>query len=247
MIIGFDPGHNLPPDTGAKGIRKEDELIMEVMEVTKKILEKSGIKIVDCLPKQVSTVKESLRSRCDIANRNNLDLGVSFHFNAFNGRAGGTEVFAVSSTAKSYANSVVREICKLGFDNRGVKNGSHLFVIRNTKAPWILIESCFCDSKKDMDLYKAEEIGSAIATGLLNPAPINSLIPEREIFPELKCNHAEGVKVSRLQARFGLPQDGFYDNALETKVKEFQEEREIFPSGIVDQWLWNQIFPSDYF
>ena len=45
----------------------------------------------------------------------------------------------------------------LGFKNRGVKDGSSLYVIRHTDAKAMLIEVCFTDSASDAELY--EKIG----------------------------------------------------------------------------------------
>ena len=45
------------------------------------------------------------------------------------------------------------QIWKLGFKNRGVKDGSNLYVIKNTRCTAILIEVCFVDNKQDADLY----------------------------------------------------------------------------------------------
>ncbi len=57
----------------------------------------------------------------------------------------------------------------MGFNNRGIKDGSNLYVIRNTKAKAMLIELFFIDSV-DVELYKkvgADIIGKAIAEGIM--------------------------------------------------------------------------------
>ena len=57
----------------------------------------------------------------------------------------------------------------LGFRNRGVKNGSSFYVVRNTKAPAILVEMFFLDNEKDRALYLkhgAEKIAAAIAASI---------------------------------------------------------------------------------
>ena len=65
------------------------------------------------------------------------------------------------------ASTILQNICKLGFKNRGVKNGKHLHVLRNTKMPAILIETCFIDSQIDMNIYKTRETVEAIIEGLI--------------------------------------------------------------------------------
>ena len=129
MKFGIDIGHNCPPDTGAVGIRKEDELTKEVGTKLMQKLSAAGHSVVYCTPNTTATVGESLRKRVDKANSNNVDIFVSIHFNAFNGQANGTEVFGISNTSKAIARSVLNEIIKLGFKNKGVipigfKNGT---------------------------------------------------------------------------------------------------------------------------
>ncbi|KIE48337.1 N-acetylmuramoyl-L-alanine amidase family protein [Clostridium argentinense CDC 2741] len=55
------------------------------------------------------------------------------------------------------ATRVLNNLVGLGYTNRGIKDGSNLYVIRNTKAKAMLIECCFCDNKEDMNKYDAEK------------------------------------------------------------------------------------------
>jgi N-acetylmuramoyl-L-alanine amidase len=166
MKIGIDIGHNCPPDTGARGLQIEDELNLDLGNRVITKLKSLGHEVVSCKPTKADTVRESLTKRCETANASHIDIFVSIHFNSFNGKAHGTEVFAMSETGKKIAQSVLNEIVKLGFFNRGVKDGSKLFVIKNTNMPAILIEGCFIDSQKDMELYNAETMANAIVKGL---------------------------------------------------------------------------------
>jgi N-acetylmuramoyl-L-alanine amidase len=176
MKFGIDIGHNCPPDTGAKGIAKtEDRLTQDVGNRLMKKLSAAGHSVINCTPNTAATVGESLRKRVDKANANQVDLFVSIHFNAFNGKANGTEVFAISNTAKAIAQSVLNEIVKLGFKKRGVKN-TPFFVLKNTSMPAILIECCFCDSTADMSRFDAEQMAEAIKVGLIGDSDDTSVI-----------------------------------------------------------------------
>lgn len=167
MKFGIDIGHNCPPDSGAVGIKAESALNMSVGKLVIQKLEALGHEVVNCTPTKAANVSDSLRQRVRRANTEKVALYVSIHFNAFNWNAHGAEVFAISAIGKAYAACVLEEICKLGFTNRGVKNGSNLYVVKNTVAPAILIECCFCDSKRDMELYDAEKMAAAIVKGLI--------------------------------------------------------------------------------
>lgn len=74
-------------------------------------------------------------------------------------------MYAISPRGRSIAQSVLSKIVDLGFRNRGVKNKG-FYVLRNTKAPAILIEGCFIDSQRDMNLFNAEKMATAIVKGL---------------------------------------------------------------------------------
>jgi N-acetylmuramoyl-L-alanine amidase len=169
--FGIDMGHNAPPDLGAVGLAKEDELTRSVGTRVMAKLERLGHVPINCTPQWASSVIDSLSKRCQIANANRVDYYVSLHFNAFNSRANGTEVFAVSSGSRRLAQPVLENIVRLGFYNRGVKDGSHLFVLKNTDMPAILIECCFIDSRRDMDLFDAEKMANAIVRGLTGQDP----------------------------------------------------------------------------
>ncbi len=169
MLIALDCGHNAPiADTGARGIAFEDELARQVIAQLKPKLEHAGHEVLSVAPKSAQSTTESLRTRCSNANNAGADLFVSIHFNAFNRSANGTEVFVMvpASKARAQAQDVVDNIAKLGFVNRGVKFKG-FYVIKNTKMPAMLIECCFCDSKRDMDLFDPDKMASAIASGLL--------------------------------------------------------------------------------
>jgi N-acetylmuramoyl-L-alanine amidase len=81
------------------------------------------------------------------------DLDVSVHFNAYDGSAHGCEVLYV--TQAELAADVSDAISEAGgFTDRGAKYRSDLFFLGNTAEPAILIETCFCDSTSDSNLYR---------------------------------------------------------------------------------------------
>ncbi|RCJ15299.1 N-acetylmuramoyl-L-alanine amidase [Nostoc sp. ATCC 43529] len=167
MKFGIDIGHNCPPhDTGATGIKQEDILTKAVGTHLIQKLKAAGHTAIDCTSTSASSVTDSLRQRANKANANNVNVFVSIHFNKFNTKANGTEIFAISNASKGIAQSVLKEIVKLGFNTRGVKN-TGFFVLKNTQMPAILIECCFCDSTTDMNRFDAEKMAEAIKDGLI--------------------------------------------------------------------------------
>jgi N-acetylmuramoyl-L-alanine amidase len=171
--FAIDFGHGCPPkDTGAVGIRKEEDLINEVGNFLVKNLRELGHEVILCRPNKATSVNNSLHQRCTIANNSKADIFVSLHFNAFNRNVHGSEVFAISNAGKKIATPVQIELCKLGFFDRGVKT-ANFYVLKNTAMPAILIEGAFCDSSKDMALFDSHKMADAITKGLTGRLPKN--------------------------------------------------------------------------
>jgi len=168
MKIAIDIGHNAPPDTGASsqfGI--EDKLTYEVGNLVIRELEELGHEVINVTPKSASSVVASLQQRVTIANQSSAAILVSIHFNAFNCKANGTEVFAISNRGKIIADRIVSNIAELGYRNRGVKEGNHLYLIRHTKPVAVLVECCFIDNERDMRLLDTVTMAKAIAKGIV--------------------------------------------------------------------------------
>jgi N-acetylmuramoyl-L-alanine amidase len=246
MKFGIDMGHNCPPDSGAKGIKFEDNLTVEVSTKIIAKLKSLGHEAISCKPDRAGSVSQSLGRRCNIANRNKVDIFVSIHFNAFNGQANGTEVFAQSDAGRKIAQPVLNEIVKLGFFNRGVKNGSHLYVIRNTNMPGILIECCFIDSAKDMQLYDGETMASAIVTGLTGKVasvPVNAVKDEEQNTDTSILRLQKALNQLNITDKNGKPldEDNFTGPATTSAVEKFQKIAGIIPSGMANSTTWNAI------
>ncbi|MDB9474659.1 N-acetylmuramoyl-L-alanine amidase [Dolichospermum circinale] len=262
MKYGIDIGHNCPPDSGATGIRSEDRLTMEVGNKVIAKLESLGHTVIPCKPNSASTVNRSLGGRCDKANSNRVDFFVSIHFNAFNGKANGTEVFAISDSGRKVAQKVLDEIVKLGFFNRGVKSGSHLYVLRRTNMPGILIECCFIDSAKDMQIYDGEAMANAIVAGLtgkVTNTPVNPVpnVPENPV-PNLPANPVidqgsnKDKSILRLQQSLNrlkitdknnrpLTEDNGMGPATSSATEKFQRIVGVLATGIAGNTTWDAI------
>ncbi|MGB7380441.1 MAG: N-acetylmuramoyl-L-alanine amidase [Rivularia sp. (in: cyanobacteria)] len=246
MRFGIDIGHNCPPDTGENGIKYEDNLTLDVGNRVMGKLKDLGHQVVNCKPAKSYNVGNSLRQRCATANESKVDIFVSIHFNDFNGFANGTEVFSISDTGKKISKSVLDEIVKMGFFNRGVKNGSHLFVLKNTNMPAILVECCFLDSAKDMKLFSSESMANAIVKGLTGKLPSTPVIsvPDETSNPD--------VSVIRLQKTLNrlrmtdysgkpLDEDNEIGQATASAIRKFQEIVDIQQTGIIGNTTWAAI------
>ena len=154
--------------SGAVGCIIESIEARKVVNAVKRYLVCKGHEVVIANVDNANSQSAYLTAVANKANESNADLFVSIHFNAGGGQ--GCECFTWKGNKTPQSVGVCDELSKLGFRNRGVKDGSDLFVIRKTKMNALLIEVCFVDSRQDFELYKklgVNVIAQAITRGVL--------------------------------------------------------------------------------
>lgn len=126
-------------------------------------LKRHGFKTLLVAPTDEDT---PLETRTSLANKNKVDLYVSVHANANTakwGNWGGIETFTWGSGESLRIGKLIHaELIKGSpLKDRGIKDGKHLWEIRMTNAPAVLVECGFMDSKHDYkyllsDAYRKE-------------------------------------------------------------------------------------------
>ena len=169
MRIGINCGHTVSGTigSGAVGYINESNETREVGNRLINILVRQGHQVFDCTNDRAGSVSENLSAICAMANAQPLDLFVSIHFNSGGGK--GCEVYTYGDKEHIEAVRVCDSLYEIGFVDRGVKDGSSLYVIRHTDAKAMLIEVCFVDTKTDVELYKSigpARIAEAIAEAI---------------------------------------------------------------------------------
>ncbi len=169
MIVGINCGHTVSGTvgSGAVGYLNESDETRNVGYKVMEILRARGVTVVDCTDDRSATVQENLSKIVAMANAQPLDLFVSIHFNSGGGK--GCEVYTYGGQKLEQATAVCENLAERGFVNRGIKDGSNLYVVRRSDSPAMLIEVCFVDTKSDADLYNslgAAAIAEAIADGI---------------------------------------------------------------------------------
>lgn len=114
-------------------------------------------------------------------NFKNYDYVLELHFNAAvndvngDGKTTGTEILIhQNEKGTSVEQSILKNICGLGFRNRGVKVRSDLLNMNVCKGKqgvsYALLETCFIDDADDIKLYidKKNYIVEAIANGIIS-------------------------------------------------------------------------------
>ena len=170
IILAIDIGHNVPYDTGAVGIRKEDDLNRLVGNALISKLRERGIKVVNCTPNTAKSLNDSLYQRVITANNSGATLFVSIHHNACPGGYG-AEVLCIKDNhqdglSTKVGEAILNELASIGLKNRGVKDRRDLYVINNTSMPALLVECAFVDSSLDMANYNPEKAAAAIYKGI---------------------------------------------------------------------------------
>ena len=170
IILAIDIGHNVPYDTGAVGIRREDDLNMLVGNALISKLRERGINVVNCTPNTAKSLNESLYQRVITANNCDATLFVSIHHNACPGGYG-AEVLCIKDNyqgglSTKVGQAILNELYSLGLRNRGVKDRRDLYVINNTSMPALIVECAFVDSSLDMKNYNPEKTAAAIYKGI---------------------------------------------------------------------------------
>lgn len=176
MIINVHAGHNPAGKVacGAVGLINESTENRRVKDEVISQLREQGHTVYDCTVDNGTGQSDVLKKIVAKCNAHAADLDVSIHFNSGaadqkgNGKTTGAEVYVYSSSskAKTIAEKVCQAIAALGFKNRGVKYSTSLYVLKNTKAPAMLVECCFVDDKDDVELYNYKDMASAIVYGI---------------------------------------------------------------------------------
>ena len=117
----------------------------------------------------------------------------------------GTEVYTYNGEVFKQAELVCENMAELGFINRGIKNGSNLYVIRRSNARSMLIEVCFVDTESDADLYN--EVGADRIAEAISDAIVGEKMEE-----ELTMSQYEELKqmISEQTARVDVLQNEVY-------------------------------------
>lgn len=163
MKIVVNAGHTkFGKGTGANGKLNESFETRRIAFTLMSLLANTKHEII---PAVFDRSNNNLKEAVEVANKEDADLFISIHLNA--GGGNGVEAYTWEGVKLPLATRICGEIHKLGYRNRGVKDGSNYYVIKNTKCPAILVECCFVDSFEDFKLYDYEMIAYAIRDAIV--------------------------------------------------------------------------------
>jgi len=214
--IVLDAGHGGHDPGAANGSRLEKNDNLRMAQAVQQRLQNAGQRVIMT---RNSDVFIPLTERAAISNRNNADMFVSFHRNAFtNPTANGYETFVVtnpSATTLRMAQAVHNAIVSVsGWTDRGVKQ-ANFAVLRATNAPAMLLEYGFITNTRDNQLFDSNfnAIADATTRGILQalgepltpaPPPITPPTPP----PAANQRIAEMQRTLNQRYNAGLAIDG---------------------------------------
>ena len=154
----FDYGHG-GEDSGAYyNGRKESNDVLSIGKAVASEVRRNGVTVDEI---RTSDATVSLWERSNFENRNDYDYFISFHRNAFMPeQARGVETYTYTNqdgNSKAMADKIQSALVNIGFVNRGVKK-ENFHVLRETKAPAVLIEMGFIDNTGDNNLFDSKRI-----------------------------------------------------------------------------------------
>lgn len=163
-LIALCDGHGM--DTPGKrtpvfpegGVMKENEFNSAVVKYLDEELRRCGFRTLLVAPTDYDT---PLSERVKKANQAGADFYLSVHANANTGKWGdwgGIETYACPKGESLRIGKIIHKYLLKGTElrDRGVKDGSHLYVIKNTKMPAVLVECGFMDNLEEARLLKSD-------------------------------------------------------------------------------------------
>ncbi|NFL36773.1 N-acetylmuramoyl-L-alanine amidase [Clostridium botulinum] len=178
----FDYGHGGEDPGATYNGRKESNDVLSIGRAVATEVRRHGITVDET---RTSDATVSLNDRSSFENRNSYDYFISFHRNAFKPeQARGVETYTYlngGAKSKGLAQRVQTSLVALGFTDRGVKEADY-HVLRETKAPAVLVEIGFIDNSGDNALFdsKRNEIIKAIAKAVLAQLGIAYIEPSAQ-------------------------------------------------------------------
>lgn len=178
MRIVIDAGHG-GEDPGAvgynssgKAVAYESHINLSIAKLVGGKLSANGVEVIYTRDKDKYI---ALSERSEIANESECDLFVSIHCNSIeNGAIEGTQVYyhPASETGTVLAENIYKKMVSFtGLSPKGTQNGSHLYVIRTTVSPAVLVETAFISNEKDRNYLLSkngqEQMAEAIYQGIM--------------------------------------------------------------------------------
>ena len=159
-VIVINAGHT-KRGKGTGAVKYLTESI-ETRKIAYELLELLSDTKHEVIPAVFDSSSDNLYEAVKLANNKKAEVFISIHLNAGGGT--GCEVFTWKGQTTDIGKAILDDLVSLGFKNRGIKDGSNFYVIRNTNysCEATLVECCFVDNQTDVSKYNYKTIAKAI-------------------------------------------------------------------------------------
>lgn len=173
-LIAVDDGHGRETTGKRTPVQPDGKVMLEnefnsaVAKYLIEELHRCGFRTIETAPGDKDA---PLADRVRLANDAKADFFLSIHANAYKGvmgNHGGIETYVWPKGDSERIGKIIHAHILKGTPkkDRGVKDGSHLYVIRNTRMPAVLTELGFMDSIEDVDDLRSDAYRRECATEL---------------------------------------------------------------------------------
>lgn len=150
-------------------INESDEARKVVKHLMYMFSKHDGMDVIDCTVNENMSAQKVLNKLNERMNAFNGMFNLSIHLNG--GQGTGPECWCYHANSDSVP--LAKMICSRISDvfnlyNRGVKYNDKLSVIRNTKAPTIIVECIFVDRAEDAGVWNPVKCAEAIAAAIID-------------------------------------------------------------------------------
>lgn len=171
-VVVIDAGHG-GEDPGAIGykngkiVAKESHINLAIALLVGEKLKNDGVEVIYTRDKDEYI---TLKDRSDLSNNLDCDLFVSIHCNSIeNPEIKGTQVYyhPASETGALLADNIYKNMVnQTALIPMGKQNGSHLYVIRTTIAPAVIVETAFISNESDRGYLTNQENQETMAEAI---------------------------------------------------------------------------------
>src|SRR5215472_2878512 len=157
MKIAISSGHGKyvrgavgPQGWGLDEVNEARKVVSNVAQ----ILHLNGNEAVTFDDNTSTTQQQNLNTIVNWHNKQNRELDISVHFNAYVPTELGRGCETLYVTQQDLATKITNAICSAsGLINRGAKKRSDLYFLNGTNKPAVLLEICFVDAAADIEAY----------------------------------------------------------------------------------------------
>lgn len=185
MKISIHAGHNPDglPGSGAVGYLKESTCAREIVAQLYDFLrDVEGVEVEDHTVNNGTGQQNVLRLLADRINTYSPDVAISIHLNsAASEQANGVETWSYpgNTTMKVLGESITNKLSlDMGYNDRGQKESSTLYILKKTSCPCIIVECGFVSNYNDCQKYDPAEIAYAITNAIMLEYGLSQKLPE---------------------------------------------------------------------